>query len=399
MKRTSVTTRTWIAAAALCCSALLSACGGGDDDEQRQQQQQRTATVEAVNARLQTLHAQMPASPGIVVQVLDRRSGLAWAGSVGLADRASGRPLTPEVTFRTASLTKVFTAAAVFRLVEHGFVATADPIERHLSAASLATLRAGGYDPAGITVDHLLAHRAGLPDHALSLPYFEAVLMDPTHRWSRDEQLAFAMTLGGPLFAPGSDYRYSDTGYLLLGEVIERHTGMQLGAAVRSLLRLASLGVASTYQESVDEVPAAAGPRAKQDLLPGIDDSMVDASVDLWGAGGLVADARDLALFVRALVEGRVLGPAAQQAMFAVASQIAGAPGAAGEMAYARGILRVRVQGDTCWGHDAFSGAFMLHCPASGITVAGSLAASTLTGAPEAIEMALDLVRTVASVQ
>lgn len=398
MTCTPSTPRLWIATA-VCCAALLAACGGGGDDEEERQQQQRAATVLAVQARLKALQAQMPASPGIVVQVLDRRSDLAWAGSVGVAERASGRPLTPQATFRTASLTKSYTAATVLRLAEQGSMATADPIERHLSPASVATLRAGGYDPAQITVDHLLAHRSGLPDHALSLPYFEAVLADPQHRWSRAEQLALAMSLGGPLFAPGTDYRYSDTGYLLLGEMIERHTGLALGAAYRGLLRLPALGIVNTYQEGVDPVPATAGPRAKQDLLPGIDDSMIDASSDLWGAGGLVADARDLALFVRALVDGRVLGATAQQAMLAVASPIAGVPGAPAEAAYARGLLRVQVDGDTCWGHDAFSGAFMLHCPGSGITVSGSLNASSLAGAPEAIEVALDLVRTVASVR
>lgn len=392
MERSLSTMRLRTAAAA-CCAAVLAACGGGDDE---QRQQQRTATVLAVQARLQMLHAQMPASPGIVVQVLDRRSGLAWAGSVGVADRSTGRPLTADATFRTASLTKTYTAAAIFRLAEQGLVVTADPIERHLSAASVATLRAGGFDPASMTVDQLLTHRSGLPDHALSLPYLQAVLADPLHRWSRDEQLALAMTLGGPLFAPGADYRYSDTGYLLLGEMIERHTGQQLGAAYRSLLRLPALGITSTYQESVDAVPATAGPRAKQELLPGIDDSMVDASTDLWGAGGLVADARDLALFVRALVDGGVLGAAAQRSMLAVASVI---PGAAAQATYARGLVRVRVDGDTCWGHDAFSGAFMLHCPDSGITVSGSLNASSLAGAPEAIELALDLAHTVLAVK
>jgi D-alanyl-D-alanine carboxypeptidase len=382
----------WITATTFCVLTLLSACGGGDDAAT----ERRAEIVATMSARIRTLHAQYPSSAGIVVHVLDERSGLSWAGSTGVADRAAQTALKPNATFRTASVTKVFTAATIHRLAERGELVPTDAIERHLSADSVATLRAGGYDVSSITIDHLLTHRSGLPDHALSLPYWQAVLADPTHRWSRAEQLAVAMSLGAPLFAPGSDYRYSDTGYLLLGEMIERHTGQALGPAFRDLLRLESLGLASTYQESIEAVPAAAGPRAKQDLLPGLDDSMIDASTDLWGAGGLVSDGRDLALFTRALLEGRVLGPAATQAMLTVATEIEGAGFPA---AYARGIARVQIGATICWGHDAFSGAFTLHCPSAGITLAGSINATELTGAPGSMDVATELVRALESLE
>lgn len=343
---------------------------------------------------LRALAGRYPALPGIVVHVLDERSGLSWGGSFGLADRATGRALAPDATFRTASVTKTFTAAAILQLHARGELASADAIERHLSAPTLALLRAGGYDTARITIDHLLTHRSGLPDHALAEPYLQAVLADPTHRWARTEQLAVAMSLGPPLFAPGSGWRYSDAGYLLLGEIVERRTGEALGPAFRRLLQLESLRLASTYQESVEPVPAGAGPRARQELLPGVDDAMIDASTDLWGAGGLVSDARDLALFVRALVDGRILEPGARQFMLRVAAEVADATPPAG---YARGIQRVQVAGTACWGHDGFSGAFMLHGPALGITVAGSINATEFVGAPPSMAVAVELLRRVAA--
>lgn len=385
------------ATCALTCLALfaltvLTGCGGGEDTAA----ERRAAIVNTLGVRLRSLAEEHPEMPGIVVHVLDERSGLSWAGSTGVADRATLRPLTPNATFRTASVTKVFTAATILRLQARGDLAATDAIERHLSPQTLALLRAGGYDTGRITVHHLLTHRSGLPDHALSVPYLNAVLADPTHRWTRSEQLALAMSLGVPLFAPGRDYRYSDTGYLLLGEMIERRTGQALGPAFRQLLQLASLGLASTHQESIEPIPAGAGPRAKQDLIEGIDDSMVDASADLWGAGGLVSDARDLALFVRELVQGRVLGATLSQAMLTVATEI---PGTVPASAYARGIARVRIDGSTCWGHDAFSGAFTLHCPDLGVTVAGSINATELVGAPGSMALAVDLVRTISSIE
>lgn len=377
------------AAASLCTAAALVGCGGGEDRAQR-----RAAIADGLSVCLRALAGRYPALPGIVSHVLDERSGLSWGGSFGLADRATGRALAPDATFRTASVTKTFTAAAILQLHARGELASADAIERHLSAPTLALLRAGGYDTARITIDHLLTHRSGLPDHALAEPYLQAVLADPTHRWARTEQFAVAMSLGPPLFAPSSGWCYSDAGYLLLGEIVERRTGEALGPAFRRLLQLESLRLASTYQESVEPVPAGAGPRARQELLPGVDDAMIDASTDLWGAGGLVSDARDLALFVRALVDGRILEPGARQFMLRVAAEVADATPQAG---YARGIQRVQVAGTACWGHDGFSGAFMLHGPALGITVAGSINATEFVGAPPSMAVAVELLRRVAA--
>lgn len=376
-------------AASLCTAAALVGCGGGEDHTRR-----RAAIAAELSVCMRVLAGHHPSVPGIVVHVLDERSGLSWGGSVGLADRATRRTLLPDATFRTASVTKVFTAAAILQLHSRGKLGITDSIEHHLSASTVALLRSGGYDTARITIDHLLTHRSGLPDHALAAPYLQAVLSDPTHRWARTEQLAIAMSLGPPLFAPGSGWRYSDAGYLLLGEIVERRTGEALGPAFRGLLQLESLQIASTFQESVDPVPAGAGPRARQDLLPGVDDSMIDASTDLWGAGGLVSDARDLALFVRALVDGRILESGARQLMLRVATEVADATPPAG---YARGIQRVQVAGTACWGHDGFSGAFMLHGPALGITVAGSINATEFVGAPPSMAVAVELLLRVAA--
>jgi hypothetical protein len=151
---------------------LLTGCGSGEDAAA----ERRAAIVNAPSVRLGSIAAQHTDVPGIVVQVLDERSGLSWAGSAGVADRGTRRPLTPNAAFRTASVTKVFTAAAIHRLHAHGEIAVSDAIERHLSPQTVALLRGGGYDTARITADHPL-----------------------THRWTRPEQLAVAMSLGAPL--------------------------------------------------------------------------------------------------------------------------------------------------------------------------------------------------------
>ena len=82
-----------------------------------------------------------------------------------------------------------------------------------------------GYDLNKITIRHLLTHTAGLFDHAGSNTYIEKVFADPFHEWTRTEQVQGCVDWGDPLFEPGEQFSYSDTGYILLGEIIENVTG------------------------------------------------------------------------------------------------------------------------------------------------------------------------------
>ena len=72
------------------------------------------------------------------------------------------------------------------------------------------------------------------------------------------------MTHGKPYAAPGTEFHYSDTGYVLLGEILERRTGQGLAAAYRSLLSFKRLRLADTYLESLEARPRTARPRAHQ---------------------------------------------------------------------------------------------------------------------------------------
>src|SRR5207249_2644707 len=105
---------------------------------------------------------------------------------------------------------------------------------------------------------------SGIYDYAEDPGYQTFVVSHPRHRWTRAEQLRFAMTHGKPLFKPGTSFHYSDTGYVLLGEIIERQTQQSLAAAYRSLLGFDRLGLHETYLETLEPTPAKAMPRAHQ---------------------------------------------------------------------------------------------------------------------------------------
>ena len=239
--------------------------------------------------------------------------GVEASFALGFVDGMGGRLARPDNPFRIASVTKTFTAVAVMKLVEQGRIGLDQPIAGLLSRASLEALRQGGADPQAITVRHLLGHRSGLGDYAITLEYFQAVLADPQRRWSRLEQLELALALTPPV-PPDLRFAYADTNYILLGEILERATRRPLARALRDTLGFARLGLKSTWLESLEPAPPGIKPRLHQ-FLAEIDTTGFDPSFDLWGGGGLVSTVDDLARFFRALFHGRILAPATLERM------------------------------------------------------------------------------------
>jgi D-alanyl-D-alanine carboxypeptidase len=323
----------------------------------------------------EALAAEFAVSPELhgYVVLLRADNGFAYAGAAGDAAGDS--------SFRIASVTKMFTAAAALRLVEQGRFGLDDPIEGLVEPETAALLESGGYDPSAITVHQLLTHTAGLFDFTFGpgVDFVGTVFADPQRRWTRREQLLLAMQ-GEPVGAPGAQYHYSDTAYALLGEIVERATGTTLGAAMRDLLRFDSLGITHTYQESIDPVPDGQPPRLHQ-WFGDVDTYDWDPSLDLYGGGGLVSTAADLASFVESLLGGRVFDePATLEAMLAVpaTNDPVSVPGDPARLsAAAAGIFRREVDGVECWGHDGFWGVQVLRCPGIGLTVVASRSQAT----------------------
>ncbi|MDX2056586.1 MAG: serine hydrolase domain-containing protein, partial [Gemmatimonadales bacterium] len=160
-------------------------------------------------------------------------------------------------------------------------------------------------------------------------------------------------------------FHYSDTGYILLGAMIERLTGLTLGAAFRELLRFDRIGLTRTWLETIDPEPWFGGERAHQ-YLGAIDTRAHDPSFDLYGGGGLAAPVRDMAIFTRALMTGKVFAKPAT-----LATMLERPAGVTAERDYRMGIYRRVVDGVEGFGHTGFWGTFSFHFPALDLTVAG----------------------------
>lgn len=221
-------------------------------------------------------------------------------GSIGLDGT-----MTVDTPLRIASNTKTFTAAALLRLWETGRLDLDAPIGPLLTPALDALLRADGYDTQAITVREVMSHSAGFYDHGSDSRFVRSIMETPAHQFTREELVSLSMAWADPQSAPGTRFQYSDTGYILLGDIVERLAEKPLGPAVRELLKLDDLGLASTWWEVMEPQPGTAPDRAPQ-ALGDFDATGVHASADLYGGGGLVMSARDLAIFFAALFERRV---------------------------------------------------------------------------------------------
>jgi D-alanyl-D-alanine carboxypeptidase len=295
--------------------------------------------------------------------------GIEWNGASSPRGARSQQILLPNQPFRIASITKVFVAAAVFRLVEDHFLGLFDPIAPHLSAATTASLRAGGYDPHLITVQQLLSHTSGLYDYASDPAFVAAVSASPHKRWTRAEEIDFAIARGKPVGKPGERYAYSDTGYLLLGEAIENVTRQSLPRAVRGLLNFKGLGLASTYFESLEKTPPGGLPLAQQ-YLGATDASGFDPSFDLFGGGGLVSTTADLDRFFRALLQGRVFK---HRSTLAAALMTVNARHDESDHLHANLLTTWHFGRRVCWAHLGFWSSEALYCPDADIAVSFTL--------------------------
>ena len=315
-----------------------------------------------------------PEIPGQMLHVLGR--GLDVEVAAGTADRATGEPLEPGRRFRIASVTKTFVAAAALRLHEDDELDLDQPIERLVAGDTVELLREGSYRPEAITTRHLLTHTSGVYDFAGDAygpptddGYVAACKADPGHRWTRMEQLRFAVDHGKPYGEPGEVFCYSDTGANLVGEILERITDRTMGVVIRDLVGFDRLGLAHTYHESMEPEPADLPPIARQ-YEGDFDVWTYDPSVDLWGGGGLVSTCADLARFFRALLRNDVFR---DPATLATMCTLPNRPAHGGDPREAAntGMFLVRHDAGThvFWGHGGYWGTSVASCPELDLTV------------------------------
>ena len=248
------------------------------------------------------LHSSFVDVAGVSVALINEHQSFAVGN--GFMDRQRQYPLKVDAQYRIASITKTFIAATLIRMHELGKVSINDPISEYISQKHSTTLIEGGYNPQTITILECIQHVSGLFDYAFgkyddkSSPYVVLASKDPSKIWSRTEQLKIAMEWGKPI--PKGNFHYSDTGYILLGEIIENVSGNSLGEAVSIILQFEKLGFENTFFEQEDTTTL--------ELVGsyfGLNDfTSFHPSIDSYGGGGLVSTSSEIAKFYFSLFNG-----------------------------------------------------------------------------------------------
>jgi D-alanyl-D-alanine carboxypeptidase len=253
----------------------------------------RQAMVELVQA----------GAAGVQVRVHDQQGD--WTGSAGVRELSGGQVPT-NGRFRIGSITKTFVSTVVLQLVDEGRVALDAPVDDYLPEY--------GLDPR-ITVRMLLQHTSGLfnytgePDE-LGIPLDGTAFAENRFRTYEPAELV-AVALAKPArFEPGTSWSYSNTNYVLAGQLIERVTGTPYDVQVRHRI-LGPLGLRETVLPGA--WPGIPGPHAHGyyaftdgDRLRVIDGARVNMTWT-YGAGEIISTTRDLDRFIRALLGGRLL--------------------------------------------------------------------------------------------
>jgi D-alanyl-D-alanine carboxypeptidase len=236
------------------------------------------------------VRADFPADQPGVVALVRRGDQVLLRKGYGLADREAGKPLSPEHVLRIGSMTKQFTAAAVMLLCERGKVALSDQVGKYVPS----------YPKPGVTIERLLTHTAGVPSYTDRPGWMKRM----AEELGPEQILATFKDL--PLdFPPGSKWKYSNSGYYLLGLVIEKASGGAYPQFLASQI-FQPLGMKHTgYGDDPSLGPLAHGYDRQKDgkVTPAATISMKQP----FSAGGLVSTVDDLARWDAAITAGKLL--------------------------------------------------------------------------------------------
>ncbi len=239
--------------------------------------------------------------PGAAVLVVQDGKTVLRKG-YGMAELELGVPISPDMVFRVGSVTKEFTAAGVLKLVEAGRLALDDPVEKYLPDFPTGGRR--------VTIEQLLTHTSGIRSYTDMPGWFGARMRED--RTPREVEALFDRE---PFdFEPGKGWHYDNSGYVLLGEILEKVTGKPYADLVTETI-FRPLGMNDTrYGSDAPIVPKRVAGYVK--TLDGVVNAPFLSMTQPYAAGALVSTVDDLARWHRALDSGEILSPESVRRMW-----------------------------------------------------------------------------------
>jgi N-acyl-D-aspartate/D-glutamate deacylase len=267
---------------------LQSGCSKSFDDSKTASQQ-----VDEIFAPL--FVAKQPGAA--VMIILDGK--ILHEGLYGLADLDKATPITSKTNFRLASVSKQFAAMAIMILAEDGRLSYDDPISQYvpeLAAYPAATIR------------HLLQHTGGLPD------YYD--LIDTSNDIpTNDDAASFLGDMANPEFAPGERYEYSNSGYDMLGPIVEAAAGMPFVDFVRErIFSPLNMGNSLVHDHTFPEIPNRA--IGYDPVKDGFEPNDFDPLNGIVGSGGIYSNLEDMYRWDQSLYGEQLVSQESLEAAF-----------------------------------------------------------------------------------
>ncbi|WP_018767521.1 serine hydrolase domain-containing protein [Bacillus sp. 105MF] len=275
--------------------------------------------------------------PGILAKTSE--GGKTWSYAAGIADLRTKKPMKTDFRFRIGSVTKTFIATVVLQLAGENRLNLDDSIEKWLPGV----IQGNGYDGNQITIRQILNHTSGIADYLRSKDFD---IMDTKKSYTAEEFVKIGLSLP-PDFAPGKGWSYSDTGYVLLGILIEKVTGNSYAEEVENRI-IEPLELLNTFLPGNSSVIPGTK-HARGYLQPDGASELKDVTYSNPGSsdGDMISTADDLNKFFSYLLRGKLLKE--QQLKQMLTTVPTGREGIDG---YGLGIYEIKLpNGVSIWGH------------------------------------------------
>ena len=332
--------------AALALWPMLLGCGGGgssgeeqssSETTQQEESQSAQATTEETTsgedrfsaANLQELDSTIAGVmqdknlPGVLVGVSAPGQG-EYVSAQGLANLDTGAEPQPTDQFRIGSVTKTFVATAILQLVDQGKLSKSDTLSKWYPDFPNAD---------EITLDDLLRMRSGIADYwdeETVKQYYD----NPLENVTNEDIIEAAAAKADQFEPPDQETKYTDTNYNILGAILERVSGNDIGTQLTETI-LNPLGLRNTFYPTNDELPGGLRGYGLNPQSEEFEDKTILNPAPADGAGAMISDISDLGVWARALYNGDLLNPETQRARLETQPLAGAPPGGAG---YGEGI-------------------------------------------------------------
>ncbi|HDR3659262.1 serine hydrolase domain-containing protein [Bacillus paranthracis] len=274
--------------------------------------------------------------PGILANI--SKSGKTWSYTAGVADVRTKKPMKADFHFRIGSVTKTFIATVLLQLCGENRLNLDDSIEKWLPGV----IQGNGYDGNQITIRQILNHTSGIAEYMNSKDFD---IMDTKKSYTAEEFVKMGISLP-PDFAPGKGWSYSNTGYVLLGILIEKVTGNSYAEEVENRI-IEPLDLSNTFLPGNSSVIPGTKHARGYIQLDGASE-LKDVTYINPGSsdGDMISNADDLNKFFSYLLSGKLLKEQQlKQMLTTVPTDREGA-------GYGLGIVEFKLpNGVSVWGH------------------------------------------------